>query len=155
MTSTNKEHGEINERELQLASLETLLGFQLRRAQIKLFQHFKSSMLDLVITPGQAGILILIESNPGISQAALARAMGIERATLGETINNLQDRRWVERRKSPSDARSHALYLSTEGKKIMKNLHPAIDNHEQDVSDKLSAKECRELLRLLSKFNEA
>lgn len=154
MVSTNKENGEINEQKLERASLEALLGFQLRRAQIKLFQHFKSSMLDLAITPGQAGVLILIESNPGISQAALARAMEIERATLGETINNLQDKRWVERRKSPNDGRSHALYLSTEGKKIMKNLHPAINNHERNVSDKLSAKECRELLRLLSKFNE-
>ena len=153
MASTIRENGEINGEALERVTLEGLLGFQLRRAQIKLFQHFKASMAELAITPGQAGVLILIESNPGISQAALARALLLERATLGETINNLQDKHWVERRKSPNDARSHALYLSAEGRKNMKKLHPDISRHEQNVSDNLSTKECAELLRLLSKFN--
>ncbi|MFT5132311.1 MAG: DNA-binding MarR family transcriptional regulator [Gammaproteobacteria bacterium] len=150
MASTIKE---THEQGLERGSLDTLLGFQLRRAQLKLFQHFKSSMADLPITPGQAGVLILIESNPGISQAALARAMDIERATLGETINDLEAHLWVERRKSTNDGRSHALYLSAKGKNIMKKLHPAIDTHEKDISGNLSASECRELLRLLMKFN--
>ncbi len=138
---------------LERGSLDNLLGYQLRRAQIKLFQHFKSSLAELNITPSQAGVLILIESNPGISQSALARAMEIERATLGETINDLQKKLWIERRKSPNDARSHALHLSSKGKTFMKKLHPAIDTHEQDVSDNLNAKEKRELLALLTKFN--
>jgi DNA-binding MarR family transcriptional regulator len=154
MGSANNKNQEINGQEPERGSLEALLGFQLRRAQIKLFQHFKSSMADLAITPSQAGVLILIENNPGISQAALARAMEIERASLGETIDYLQKKRWVERRKSPNDGRSHALYLSSKGEDIMKKLHPAINSHENNVSGNLNAKECRELLRLLMKFNQ-
>jgi DNA-binding MarR family transcriptional regulator len=153
MASVKKENSEINEEELDRDSLQALLGFQLRRAQIKLFQHFKSSITDLILTPGQAGVLILIESNPGISQAALARALKIERATLGETIDYLQKNLWVERRKSPSDGRSYALHLSAKGKNIMKKLHPAIITHEKEVCSNLNTKEHQELLHLLSKFN--
>jgi len=154
MSSDNSKNKKINEQALERRSLQALLGFQLRRAQIKLFQHFKSSISDLCLTPGQAGVLILIENNPGISQAALARALEIERATLGETIDYLQKNTWVERRKSPSDGRSYALHLSSQGKRIMKKLQPSIETHEKNVCGNLSAKERSDLFRLLSKFNE-
>ena len=111
-------------------------------------------MTGLNLTPGQAGVLILIENNPGVSQAALARALEIERATLGETIDYLQKNHWVERRKSPHDGRSHALHLSSKGKQIMKKLHPVISKHEKDVCGNLNIKERAELLRLLAKFNQ-
>lgn len=154
MASDTKKNREINQQKLERSSLEALLGFQLRQAQIKLFQHFKSSMSEPSLTPGQAGVLILIENNPGISQAALARVLEIERATLGETIDYLQKNTWVERRKSPSDGRSHALHLSSKGKSVMKKLHPSIETHEKNVCENLSAKERSELLSLLAKFNK-
>lgn len=71
---------------LDFSSLDDLFGFRLRLAQVKLFQHFRESLAPLQITPGQAGLLILIRDNPGISQSDLARAMQVERATLGQTI---------------------------------------------------------------------
>ena len=141
------------EQSLDKKALENLLGFQLRRAQIKLFQHFKGSTADISITPGQAGVLILIENNPGISQSALARALNIERATLGETITGLAKKHWVKRRKSPTDGRSHALYLSANGEKLIKNLHTTINLHEKKVSANLNKNEYLEFIRLLVKFN--
>jgi DNA-binding MarR family transcriptional regulator len=153
MASEDRNLSGKTEQPLNKKTLEDLLGFQLRRAQIKLFQHFKSSMTDLDITPGQAGVLILIESNPGISQAALARALEIERATLGETINGLEQKHWVERRKSLSDGRSHALYLSKHGEKLMNTLHTTINSHENKVSANLNKNEYRDFIRLLAKFN--
>lgn len=134
-------------------TLEGLLGFQLRRAQLRLFQHFEAAMAKLAVTPGQAGVLILIEDNPGISQAALARALDIERATLGETIDKLQDRHWVERRRSASDGRSLALYLSASGRKLMPELHCGIARHEADICSMFSAGEADDFMRLLVKFN--
>ena len=153
MASEDRNQTGKTEPPLNTKDLEDLLGFQLRRAQIKLFQHFKASMTDLTVTPGQAGVLILIESNAGISQAALARALEIERATLGETITDLEQKHWVERRKSLSDGRSHALYLSKHGEKLMKTLHATINSHEKKVSANLNKNEYREFIRLLVKFN--
>ncbi len=55
--------------------LPQLLGYQLRRAQLRMFTDFASAMAEVQITPGQFGVLVLIEANPGSSQSALARAI--------------------------------------------------------------------------------
>ena len=73
--------------------LDELIGYQIRRAQTRLFAHFQSQLEQLRITPGQFGLLILIAENPGITQVALARAVGIERATLGEFIDRFEGER--------------------------------------------------------------
>lgn len=141
-----------NKQALNFNTLDQLLGFQLRRAQQKLFQHFMQSMTKLDITPGQTGVLILIQNNPGISQAALARAVGVERATLGETIDFLERKGWVNRHKAEHDKRSYALDLSNTGQTFVKKLIPAIHQHEKEVCENLNPKEYKQLQSLLSKF---
>ena len=76
--------------ELDLGILPDLLGYQLRRAQVTVFQHFAGALGDWNVTPGQLGLLVLVSRNPGISQTALARAVGVERATLGEAVHRLR-----------------------------------------------------------------
>lgn len=137
---------------LNFDTLDKLIGFQLRRAQQKLFQHFMLSMSDLEVTPGQAGVLMLLQNNPGISQAALARAIGVERATLGETIDFLENKGWVERHKSEHDKRSYALDLTAKGRSFVKKLLPAIHKHEKEICGNLSKSEYGQLQLLLTKF---
>ncbi len=94
---------------LDLGVLPELLGYQLRRAQLAVFQHFAATLGDRSITPGQVGLLVLVSRNPGISQTALASAVGVERSTLGEAIDRLVKRRLLVRKPAPRDRRSHAL----------------------------------------------
>ena len=105
------------------------------------------------ITPGQAVILILIRNNPAISQAALARAIGVERATLGQIITDMEAKSWVERHPSHSDKRSYALTLSLSGMTFLEKILEQIITHEQDVTARLGTKERRDFLRLLLKFS--
>ena len=138
---------------LDFSSLDDLFGFRLRLAQVKLFQHFRESLASLHITPGQAGLLILIRDNPGISQSDLARAMQVERATLGQTIEGLVRRDFIMRHRRPGDRRAYSLSLSPAGDDFLDQLIPAICAHEADVSQKLTANEFDRLRSLLQKFN--
>ncbi|GAK33802.1 putative transcriptional regulatory protein for hcr operon [alpha proteobacterium Q-1] len=138
---------------LDFSSLDDLFGFRLRLAQVKLFQHFRESLAPLQITPGQAGLLILIRDNPGISQSDLARAMQVERATLGQTIEGLVRRDFIVRNPRPGDRRAYSLSLSAAGDAFVDQLIPAIRAHEADVSQKLTAIEFDRLRSLLQKFN--
>ena len=52
--------------------LPTLLGYQLRRAQIAVFQDFARAMADFDITPGRFGVLEVIAANSGLSQSEAA-----------------------------------------------------------------------------------
>ena len=134
-------------------TLDGLIGFQVRQAQLQVFNHFRKTVGTMGITPGQAGILILIRNNPAISQAALARAIGVERATLGQIITDMEAKSWVERHPSNSDRRSYALTLSSSGKVFLEKALKTIAIHEQDMSAHLSAKERQDFLRLLLRFS--
>lgn len=145
-------HAEQSTGALDFATLDTLFGFRLRLAQIKLFQHFRESLAGFDITPGQAGVLILTRDNPGISQSRLARAMQVERATLGQTLEGLVKRSLVARERNKGDRRAYALRLSPEGEDFVAALLPAIRAHEAEVARNLTAEELEQLRCLLSKF---
>lgn len=138
---------------IDFSTLDGLVGFQVRQAQLQIFNHFRKTVGNIGITPGQAGILILIRNNPDISQAALARAIGVERATLGQIITDMEARFWVVRHPSQSDKRSYALTLSPSGRTFLKQVLEKITAHEQDLTAHLSTDERREFLRLLLKFS--
>ena len=137
---------------LDLGVLPELLGYQLRRAQLAVFQHFAATLGDRSITPGQVGLLVLVSRNPGISQTALASAVGVERSTLGEAIDRLVKRRLLVRKPAPRDRRSYALRLSASGKRFLDDLMPRLLAHEDDVAGHLSADERETLTALLRRF---
>ena len=57
---------------LELGALSGLLGYRLRLAQQAVFRDFAASVAEL--SPGRAGMLLLVEANPGVTQGRLARA---------------------------------------------------------------------------------
>ena len=138
---------------VDFSTLDGLIGFQLRQAQLQVFNHFRKTVGKTGITPSQTGILILILNNPAISQAALARAIGVQRATLGQIITAMEAKSWVQRQPSQTDKRSHALTLSTAGHAFLEKVLERIASHEQDMTAHLSAAERQEFLRLLLKFS--
>ncbi len=144
-----------NTQDVDFRTLDSLFGFRLRRAQIKLFQHFRSSLAEFDITPGQAGILILIRDNPGISQSDLARAVHVERATLGQTVDVLVRRGLVLRARNRTDKRAYALRLTKTGAEFVSRLIPAIQAHEADIGSTLDDADYRRLHDLLTKFLNA
>ncbi len=137
---------------LDYGLLTSLLGYRLRRAQQIVFADFAASFAGDNITPGQVGLLVLIKENPGISQSALARAAGIERATLGEAVERFVQRNLVSRKRSATDRRSFALELSASGARLFKALIPKIRTHERRISDKLTRHEHAALMALLGKM---
>src|SRR5262245_25403234 len=132
--------------------LDQLLGYQIRRAQTRLFAHFGERLEHLNVTPGQLGLLVLISANPGINQVALARAVGIERATLGEFIDRFEREKLVERRGLIGDRRSYALHLTRRGQEFLDGAIPEVMAHETEFTDHLTAAERATLLKLLTKM---
>lgn len=140
---------------IDYGDLPKLLGYQLRRAQLRVFQHFAATLGQTSITPGRYGLLVLIEGNTGISQTALARAAGIERSTLGGVIDHFEKEGLVARRVAPSDRRSYALQLTARGRQLLDKLRPQIQHHEAEVTAQLTAAEARELIQLLARISES
>ena len=137
--------------------LPTLLGYALRRTQSAVFADFAAtfSQSGETLTPGEFGLLVLVERNAGLSQMALARALGIDRSTLVPILNRLQARGLLVRRASPTDGRTHALALTPAGEKSLGRFARLVRGHEKRIASGLSAAETRTLIELLEKVRRS
>jgi len=131
--------------------LESLLGYSLRRAQMRVFQDFEGEMNELGLTPGQLGALFLIEANRGLSQSELGTALGIDRSSVVPLIDRMQKRGWVRRAARASDRRAHALELTPAGVALLARLLPRLEAHESRIAGGLSAADRKRLFELLAK----
>jgi DNA-binding MarR family transcriptional regulator len=136
----------------KLGILPELLGYHLRRAHVAVFQDFARAMAGLDVTPGQVGVLQVIAANPGLSQIALGRAIGIDRSTVVAVIDRLEGRGLVVRALSPNDRRSHALRLSSAGEKTLGEIERRVRAHEKRIARALNVAERAQLIQLLTKI---
>jgi len=132
--------------------LDSLFGYQLRRAQARVFADFMAAMSGDAVTPGQFGVLSLIDGNSGLNQSALAKALGIERSTMVAVISALEDRKLVKRGESSTDKRSYVLSLTAGGRALLKKIRGKVDAHEKAITAKLNDDEKGLLRDLLKKI---
>jgi DNA-binding MarR family transcriptional regulator len=133
--------------------LPSLLGYVLRRTQSAVFADFAGTFAKAgeALTPGEFGLLVLVERNAGLSQMALARALGIDRSTLVPILDRLQARGFLMRHRSPTDGRTHALALTPAGEKALARFARLVKAHEKRIAAGLSIAETRTLIELLEK----
>jgi len=137
--------------------LPSLLGYALRRAQSAVFADFAATFAKAgeALAPGEFGLLVLVDRNAGLSQMALARALGIDRSTLVPILDRLQARGLLVRRGSPTDGRTHALMLTPAGAKALVRFARLVRTHERRIASHLSTAETRTLIELLEKVRAA
>jgi DNA-binding MarR family transcriptional regulator len=138
-------------KDISLGILPTLLGYQLRRAQLAVFGNFAETVGADELTPGQFGVLVVIDANPGLSQTRLGNALGVDRSTVVAVIDRLEARGLVVRQDAPQDRRSHALYLSRDGKAALARLTERVCAHEDAIARALSHEERTLLIALLQR----
>src|SRR5258708_29737728 len=91
---------------VKLTPLSGYMGYALRRAQSVIFADFNHTLRGLNLRPGQVGVLVLIDHNPGPSRSSVSAALAIQKANFLATIADLQARGLGERRKSDFDGRT-------------------------------------------------
>ena len=133
--------------------LPGLIGYNLRRAQTAVFQDFSKSLKDCNITPGQFGVLVLIQANSGLNQTRLGNALGIDRSTVVAVIDRLDTRGLVERAPAPTDRRSYALHLSDQGVALLRQARGLVEEHESRIARDLNPAEQKQLNELLTRLS--
>lgn len=132
--------------------LPELLGYHLRRSQLAVFADFDRAMAGVDLTPGQFGVLARVAANPGLTQSALGRAIGLERSTVVSVIDKLERRKLVVRGEAEGDRRANALVLSDDGQKLFREATRRVRLHERRIARNLSAAEAKSLVALLKKM---
>lgn len=140
------------ERDINLDGLADHAGYAVRRFQLWIFQDFIRTLAEVDITPTQYSVLTVIGANPGLSQMAVAKRLGIERARLVHLLDALEHRRLVKRIQSSSDRRSHALHLTAQGETSLQRFKRLAAEHERHVAEKIGKKNREQLIEILSVF---
>lgn len=137
---------------LDYGVLPSLIGYNIRRAQVAVFQDFAATLKEVDITPGQFGVLILIDENSGLNQTRLSNGLGVDRSTVVAVIDRLQQRGLVERMPTPGDRRSNALQLADSGRALLARAKLLVAAHEKRIGAALTRKERAALTALLGKL---
>ena len=132
--------------------LETLLGYNARRAALVIIELFLKRMAVYDLRPVDFSVLSMITHNPGISSRQLCSELNILPPNLVGMINILQKRALILRKPHPSDGRIIGLHLSDVGYKLMKEAEQTAKELEDEAASKLTAAERKTLMRLLQKI---
>lgn len=138
--------------ELMFAELDSLLGYLLRRAQGAMHRDFMATVESFGLTQKQVATLWLIHANPAVSQADVASALGMDRATMMAVTDRLEDRGFVIRKRSTVDRRRQELYLTPAGQSTLRKCKKRIDEHEQKFRSLFEGPELAALLDALKRF---
>ena len=131
---------------------EPVLGLYLHVAYHRVMASFGRKVGRGEVTPAIIGVVAMLAECPGISQATLARRIGLERATIGTTVARAIAGGLVVRRDAHGDARSYALSLSPAGERMLQALRRRIADHEAASGAHLTAEERQDLRALLHKL---
>ena len=108
-------------------------GHLVRRCQQRAVELYVQEVGDDGPTPRQFAALVTVWQNPGINQTGLVNITGIDRSTIGELLGRLVRRGWLRRRRTTTDARSNALYVTVAGNKIASQALPKIDAVQERI----------------------
>ncbi|WP_417527555.1 MarR family winged helix-turn-helix transcriptional regulator [Marinomonas shanghaiensis] len=117
--------------------LNTLVGYRLRRAQMNFFSKFAEVCSDLGISPGLFAIIAIVERNPGLTQTAVAQALGNDRSAMVAAVDKLEKMDILERRPAINDRRSYALFMTKKGEKFFATLSGRVMEHEKIMASRL------------------
>lgn len=142
----------VADHEIGLDALAGHAGYAVRRFQLWIFQDFIKTLAAVDIKPTQYSVMTVIGANPGLSQMAVAKRLGIERARLVHLLDSLERRKLVKRVLSATDRRSHALHLTAHGQDSLRKFKRLAAEHERHVAEKIGKENRERLLQILSGF---
>ena len=118
--------------EVDMGRMHGYLGYQLRRAQMLAYSDFIAELSALDLSPGQFGVLTVIDSNPGLRQSEVCAALGIQKTNFVAVLNEFERRGLAERR-AAGDRRSYALFITAAGKALLRRARAAQARHEARI----------------------
>lgn len=121
-------------------------GFLLRRMHQIAAAVFENACADLGLTTAQYGVLIIVNSEPGIDQTRLARALAFDKVTVMRVLRGLEDRGLVER---VASGRQKTIALTPTGQALLAQARERAEVASRRLMSPLDSTEQAHLIRLL------
>ena len=114
-------------------------------------QELTARIKPLGLTTGTFPALLELWEQDGLTQKQLVRRLGIEQATMANTLNRMERDGLVTRRKDPKDGRAQLVWLTEHARGLQAAAIAAADGVNGDLLAGLAADERAQLLVLMRK----
>lgn len=135
----------------EFGKLSDHLGYLLHRVDAVLMRKAAVAFDSLGLTPARATAAVYIGLHEGCDQAALGRALGINRASTMKVVNELVAIGVVARREG-RNLRTNALHLTKRGQSLRHEIEAMSEQTDSSHFGALTRPEQAELRRLLLKL---
>jgi len=150
--ATRKPAADAAVEQVDTSYLESLVGYNARRATLVIVDAFLRNMAVYGLRPVDFSVLSLIAHNPGITSRQLCSTLNIQPPNLVGMISQLEKRDLITRRPHPRDGRAMGLHLTAAGRKMAKQAEVTASELEDTATARLSTTERETLMRLLRKI---
>lgn len=132
--------------------LQTLLGYNARRAALTIIEGFLERMAEFGLRPVDFSVMSVIQHNPGVTSRQLCAALNLLPPNLVGLIQSLEARGLIHRLPHPTDGRAMGLHPTPEGAALMQQAEQAATDLEIERSLRLTPTQRKTLLDLLQKI---
>jgi DNA-binding MarR family transcriptional regulator len=131
------------------AALMKHTGFLLSRMGTVAQKRFGELLESLGLTTRMWGVLNVLDAEGAITQGALCKSVGMDPSSMVSTIDELEARGLVERRRHPNDRRAHALHVTEAGCETLTRGRELARRAQEELLAPLSPEERKQLHGML------
>ena len=132
--------------------LETLIGYNARRAALAVISQFLERMAVYDLKPVDFSVMSVVVHNPGVTSRQLCAALNILPPNLVGLVQSLESRGLLERLPHPHDGRAMGLHPTDKGLELMKKAEATASELEMNIGSKLTPNQVQTLVTLLQKI---
>jgi DNA-binding MarR family transcriptional regulator len=137
---------------ITMDAVYTAPGYLFRRMQQIAVSIFIEEGRAFDLTPVQFAALVAIHTHPGIDATRLSAVIAFDRSTLGNVIERLETKQYIERKPSREDKRIKLLCLSKSGAALLRDIMPSVDRAQARMLQPLKPADRKTLLALLTQL---
>jgi DNA-binding MarR family transcriptional regulator len=137
--------------DVDMSYLETLIGYNARRAALAVIGKFLEQMAVYDLKPVEFSVMSVVLHNPGVTSRQLCAALDILPPNLVGLIQLLETRGLIERKPHPYDGRAVGIHPTNEGEALMMKAEVTAKELEMNVGSKLTPNQVQTLVTLLQK----
>lgn len=112
-------------------SLGHLTGLASRLFNRLLTTRFKDAGIDM--TAEQWGAILLLDNSGALTQSEICELLYLEKSSVSRSLDGLEKRGWIERKRSPTDNRSKLVVLTDKSLEMVEQCSEIATSVLQDA----------------------
>jgi len=137
---------------ITMDAVYTAPGYLFRRMQQIAVAIFVEECRAFDLTPVQYAALVAIHTHPGIDATRLSAVIAFDRSTLGNVIERLESKGFIERKAGREDKRVKLLYLTKVGAATLREIMPSVERTQARMLQPLKPADRKVLLALMTQL---